>query len=291
MNNTSNIANLLGMARTAELGGNNEEALNYYNRVLEIDPTITDAWLGKGRAAAWSSSLAKIRLPEAAIAFSHAIANAPLEEKELVASEATVATNAIVVALYSLAREHMLEYVSLPQTWPDYIDRVSQLLDGLDQAERWTPNDRATLENIIYLCKDNVEGVAYRDPYDQNISKAWHLAPQYEQLLKERLESASSKIRLADPTYVAPEVEKKQADACFVITATFGDFDHPTVTFLRGFRDQWLLVRPWGKYAIKMYYRYGPRVADFIGRSTFRRTLSYHIVVRPAEKIAKILMS
>jgi hypothetical protein len=53
----SNVATLIGMAKTAELGSNNAEALGYYNRALEIDPTIVDAWIGKGKAASWQSTL------------------------------------------------------------------------------------------------------------------------------------------------------------------------------------------------------------------------------------------
>ena len=64
MASDGNIANLLGMAKTAAMGGNNQEALSYFNRVLEIDPTVSEAWMGKGAAAAWQSNLVNIRLPE-----------------------------------------------------------------------------------------------------------------------------------------------------------------------------------------------------------------------------------
>lgn len=84
MESTGNINNLLGMARTALLGGNHQEALEYFNRVLEIDPNISEAWIGKGKSAAWQSNLVNIRLPEALISFQHAIANSDPSQKNAV---------------------------------------------------------------------------------------------------------------------------------------------------------------------------------------------------------------
>lgn len=49
MSTESQTANLMGMARTALIGGNNVEALSYFNRVLEVEPGRSEAWIGKGR--------------------------------------------------------------------------------------------------------------------------------------------------------------------------------------------------------------------------------------------------
>ncbi|MDR1165460.1 MAG: zinc-ribbon domain-containing protein [Deltaproteobacteria bacterium] len=56
------IETLLGMARTADTAGNFSEAENYYTRVLESDPELSEAWFRKGRAAAWQSTMANMRL-------------------------------------------------------------------------------------------------------------------------------------------------------------------------------------------------------------------------------------
>ena len=67
------LSNLLGMARTASLAGNVSEAESYYNRVLELDPRNSEAWLGKGKSAAWQSSISNIRTNEMVVMFNHAI--------------------------------------------------------------------------------------------------------------------------------------------------------------------------------------------------------------------------
>lgn len=281
------IANLLGMAKTAALGGNNQEALTYFNRVLEIDPTVSEAWMGKGAAAAWQSTLVNIRLPEAMIAFNHAIANAGEDLKQAVTNEAVDNVNRVVVALYRVARDHLIEYVSLDNTWPSYLNQVSQLMEALEGARNWAPNDRTTLENIVHLCKDNIEGYSYRDRFNNNIAAAHSITPEYEQLLSERLNQAINGIREIDPNYAAPVIEKKKADACFVVTATMGDFSHPDVVYLRQFRDGWIRKQPGGPAFIDAYYRIGPKLAMLIQRSDTLRRLSTRCIVKPAVRFAR----
>lgn len=255
------LSTLLGLAHTAMAAGNSVEATEYYNRVLESDPRNSQAWLGKGKAAGWQSSLANIRLPEMLMAFNHSIANSIDDEKAATAQEASIEVNRLVVTLYGMGRKHMLEYVALPNIWPAYVQQVAQMVDALSTVINWLPNDRITLDNLVQLCKDNIEGVKYRDTFDNNIAKAWALAPAYEQTLRGILNSSIEKLKVIDPAYEAPSIEKKTADACFVVTATMGDFDHPTVTFMRHFRDTWLLNRPWGKRFVDWYYIEGPSAA------------------------------
>lgn len=291
MEPTSNISNLLGLARTAQLAGNQEEALGYFNRVLEADPTISEAWLGKGKAAGWQSTLVNIRLNEAIVAFSHAIATAPEPEKPDMTAQAVEEVNRIAVALYGMARRQLDEFVALPATWEQYLNQVGQLLNALEEVRVWSPQDRTTLENIVHLCKDNIEGISYNDPYDYNVVKAWHLSPEYEALLKSRLEAAAAALREIDPSYAAPAIEKKDASACFVVTATMGDESHPTVRLMRRFRDEWLTKTLWGDSLIACYYRVGPWAANCIAESPLLKKLSFLLIVAPAAFVAKKLMS
>ena len=286
MSEEEKLANLLGLARTAALGGNHEEALNYYNRVLEADPNLSDAWIGKGKAAGWQSTMANIRLNETLIAFNHAIATASAGSKESIIAEAVSEVNAIVVALYSLARGHLIEYASLDNTWPTYLGQVSQLLEALDRARDWDPQDRITLDNIVHLCKDNIEGYSFRDQFNNNVPVAYGITESYEALLRQRLDQAVQMIRASDESYAPPNIEKKKADACFVVTATMGDFNHPDVVLLRSFRDRWIMKRLWGPFFVRIYYWIGPLLAAIIERSSVLRAISYSTVVRPAVHFA-----
>jgi tetratricopeptide (TPR) repeat protein len=284
---SSNLDNLLGMARTALVAGNHLEAMDYFNRVLELDPRVSEAWMGKGAAAGWQSTMVNIRLPETVIAFNHGIANASPKDKLAVTRQASEELNKMVVALYNLARNHLMDYVALDNSWASYLAQVSQLLDGLDQALNWVPDDLTTLGNIIHLCKDNIEGVSYRDPYDQNASKVWLLSPQYEVSIRSRLDAAAARMGEIDSSYRPPAVEKKKPDDCFVVTATMGDSNHPTVIFMRQFRDEKLLTRKAGRRFVSWYYSVGPVAARFIREYVVLRKLSFAIIVAPSAWLAR----
>lgn len=280
----------MGMARTALIGGNNEEALGYFNRVLESDPHVAEAWVGKGKAAGWQSTLARFRLDEAAIAFSHAIAAASPDEKSAITAEVIEESNRLVTALYGLGRNHLVEYVALNDTWASYLGQVSLMLDMLEKVRSWDPRSRTTLENIIHLCKDNIEGFSYRDPYNNNLPGLHGITPAYEQLLKGRMDQAVAALREIDPSYAAPAIDKKQADSCFVVTATMGDPYDPAVVLLRNFRDRWISKQWWGPLFIRSYYKIGPHVADVIRPRPLLRRVSLTCIVRPAVSFARRLL-
>lgn len=56
---------------------------------------------------------------------------------------------------------------------------------------------------------------------------------------------------------------------CFVATACFGDYDHPTVVQLRQFRDQALMVSPLGRSFVSAYYRCGPLLVVMLRKLPF----------------------
>jgi hypothetical protein len=71
-------------------------------------------------------------------------------------------------------------------------------------------------------------------------------------------------IRSAPPPAVV--VQEKKKEPCFVATACYGDYDHPTVVVLRRFRDATLKATPAGRHLVAAYYRHGSTLARFIDR-------------------------
>jgi hypothetical protein len=104
----------------------------------------------------------------------------------------------------------MVEYVALPNSWSTYVVQISQMLDGLGSVQKWDSLDQLTLENIVKLCKYNIEGTSYRDPYENNLPKLWFLSKEYQSIVRSRLDLAASKLRELDPSYTAPTVEVKK---------------------------------------------------------------------------------
>ena len=60
------------------------------------------------------------------------------------------------------------------------------------------------------------------------------------------------------------EAGGKGGEFCFIATAAFGSYDHPTVKVLRRFRDRFLAPMPGGRALIEAYYRVGPSLAAVI---------------------------
>ena len=50
--------------------------------------------------------------------------------------------------------------------------------------------------------------------------------------------------------------------ACYIATMAYGDYEHPQVQILRHFRDLYLAQRNWGKWFIKTYYKYSPKLVE-----------------------------
>lgn len=287
MSSDGNVANLMGLGRNALVGGNNAEALTYFNRVLEIDPALSEAWVGKGKAAGWQSSLVNIRLGETLIAFNHAIACANEESKSAVRHEAVLQVNNMSVGLYKLARQNLDQFAAADNVWANYLNQVSVLISALNGALEWDPTNQGTLENLVHLCKDNIEGYTFYNKFNNNAHTLFNISESYEALLRGHMNRANDVIRSIDPSYAAPVIEKKKVEACFVVTATLGDFNHPDVALLRKFRDAWILKRSGGEAFVRFYYKIGPLLAAIIERSDLLKTASYHLIVLPAVRFAR----
>jgi hypothetical protein len=285
-----NLANLLGMARTASLAGNFSEAESYYNRVLELDPRNSESWIGKGKSAGWQSTIENIRINEMIVAFNNAIGASDKEGRDSIIESCVDEMNRFVVAFYGTTKEWMREFVAVEGVWGTYLVKTAQLLEGLESAALWDPSNQTNLENIVYLCKENIEGFTFRDPNDHNIPKCWSLSSEYEKLLRKKLEIASEKIKQLDPGYVTPTIETKQPESCFVITATMGDENHPAVVLLREFRSEFLSGTIAGELFIHWYHKNGPKLARIIKASPTVRVLSLFIIVAPAAFIASTLI-
>lgn len=77
---SAQIENYLTIAQRADGAGNNKEAEEYCNKVLEIDPKNHHAWLLKGKSVGWQSTIANPRLDEATSCFLAALEHAPTDD-------------------------------------------------------------------------------------------------------------------------------------------------------------------------------------------------------------------
>lgn len=132
VDNTDKITNYLDLAKTAKENGNNAEAEEYSNKILEIEPNNYQAWLIKGRAAGWQSTLAKKRVKEAVDCFTNAFNYAPEDMKVAVKTVIIAETQSICAALMSLYCKNYAEYYS-ESAANDIINNLTELAKYVSQ--------------------------------------------------------------------------------------------------------------------------------------------------------------
>lgn len=112
VDNKGSINNYLLMAKNAYDSGNQKEAESYCNRIIEIDPTHSEAWLIKGKSAGWQSTMANLRLDESISCFTKAIENANESERDHIKAEIREETENLSNAIIQLACNHFAEFPS-----------------------------------------------------------------------------------------------------------------------------------------------------------------------------------
>ena len=130
VDNSDSIDTYMSMAENAYNANNLVESETYCNKVIELEPQNYDAWLLKGQAAGWQSSLGNIRLGEAINCFLNAIKFSPEEPQPIklelggrevdatvdvrqnVIDKATETVKKIAVAIVKLQTDRFIK-------WPD----------------------------------------------------------------------------------------------------------------------------------------------------------------------------
>ena len=79
--------------------------------------------------------------------------------------------------------------------------------------------------------------------------------------------------------------EGLNSSSCFIATAVYGDSEHLDVVLFRKFRDRCLLSRPVGRLIVRLYYKFGPHLANIIKNNQKTK----RIVRTALEKLAAYL--
>jgi len=118
VDNSHLVANYLDMALNAVDAGNNAEAEAYCNKIIEVEPANYKAWILKGEAAIWQSTLAKLRINEGINAFTKGINYAPKDAKKEVVEQANKQIKSFCIAIVKRQAERFAK-------WPDKEETTS----------------------------------------------------------------------------------------------------------------------------------------------------------------------
>lgn len=123
-------------------------------------------------------------------------------------------------------------------------------------------------------------------------SKEWQdLNPLQKNLLTLNRYNVNKSYKiLVKPFELMEFIPKETKKACFIATATMGDYNHPSVLLLQDFRDTYLINKTWGRSFINWYYTNGPYIASIIAKNKLLKKISYWFIVKPLVFISKILI-
>ena len=165
VDNTASIENYLKIAKTAYSSQNQAEAENYANKVIEIDPSNYQAWLIKGKAAGWQSTLANPRFPECISAFTNTLKFAPEEEKDDLLADIKDEIIDISSALISLRADHFKDWASESAT----AGLLSDLTTILNTISAFCDRDIVIPIDEIMSPIANIINSAVVDAFDEKI--------------------------------------------------------------------------------------------------------------------------
>ena len=134
----SDNGNLMAMAETAIEATNWEEALQYFNRVLEKDITNSDAWLGKGIAIVYTSKIGDVKINEAIAYWKNALKHAT--NQEAMGKRVAKEINQVVNKFYPTLENHFIQFKDLDNSYQELVGKFVLLEFAIDYATQLDSN-------------------------------------------------------------------------------------------------------------------------------------------------------
>lgn len=147
----SEYGNFLMMAETAEEATNYEEAINYYNKILEKDTTYSDAWLGKGNCIIYTSKIGDIRMKEALTYWKNALKHSA--NQDAMSKRVAKEINTVVKSFYPIIENHFIEYRTLANSYQELVTKFVILEKALAYSIQLDNDNIMYFETGHDLCK------------------------------------------------------------------------------------------------------------------------------------------
>jgi len=200
----ANIPNLMRIANDSLKSENYKESYDYFTKILEYEINNYEAWLGKGESAAMQSTLANPRMKEMITCFNNAINNYKLEDLQVFKEKSASKINEICNYYFISAKKTTDRYLSVDSTWPNYLAQCEIILDTLEKALEFNPNDKKILKGIIHICRNNIAGVSYTEQVlignaYRTVTKHKSLPPNYKKLYKKKIDNCLLKYKTLEP--------------------------------------------------------------------------------------------
>ena len=220
VDNSHMVDNWMKMGTAAAQAGNNKEAYEYFTKVIEVDPNNWRAIFEKGKAGAWQSTLANLRISELYQGIKMAleiIDGLDLSEEELISikNEFAVALFNLNNAITDLMEQNLFNLddkyfdAHWDQMWNTrqrYITNVDQLEDALCLISDFT--DDLSKSNVIEfkkrMCSDlrsACSSIQYWTNYSQDDLGYLGFMPTEKQQYLDKYWKLVDEIREVEPDF------------------------------------------------------------------------------------------
>lgn len=175
----NNIDNFRSLANSALQGGSFQEAYDYYNKVLELNDTDPDAWLGKALCAGSLSGLSDIRFDEMLVLIDNAVNYTAQDEQDNMKKKAAVEINRIVMTVLNNIKNgrniifNPLKTGGFSVEFGNMLANAKRLAEesmkALQKAHELMPENKDISDNISDLDKQMKKTGSFIDTKDLNI--------------------------------------------------------------------------------------------------------------------------
>jgi hypothetical protein len=278
--------NLYKLAEVAFEGSDFDEAINYYNKCLEVESEFFEAWYKKGLSMLKTSTVGNFKAQQAISAFKQAITNAPNSDnfKKRLKKEAIP----FICDYYIVSFNHFKQFQSLTNSGSELAEKLNRSTEMVEFIINQIGLDIFEIRKIYEVLDDiykKTNGILAMAVFEKGGTNK----------INNDLQPACDSIKLILNEKLLPIWQKLEPETapkkkgCFIATAAMGNYDHPVVMDLRIFRDNWLLKRQWGINFTNWYYRHGPKAARIIEKSLVLKKLTFIFIVKPLQLITKKL--
>lgn len=158
VDNSNMVETWMTIANNAIGNGNYKEAYNYYTKVVEVEPENWRAIFGKGKSAAWQSTLANLRIPEL-----YQGVNAALE----IVSKLGMSESEII----SIKNEFAVELFNFNNAITDLMKKNIDGIDDLYFDSHWDQMCN-TRKRFLVNVSQLEDAMSLISDYDDNLSKS-----------------------------------------------------------------------------------------------------------------------
>jgi tetratricopeptide (TPR) repeat protein len=276
--------NLFKLAEVAFEGGDYDEAINYYNKCLELESDFFEAWYKKGLSILKTSTIGNFKSQQSISAFKQAINNSPNADSFKKRLKKDVIP--FLCDYYLVSFNHFKQFKTLSNSGIEFAEKLTRANDTVELISEQIGLDIDEIKKIHGVLSDigtKMAGVIRETMFDKGgLDK---INNDFDHAVKKIIALRDEKL-LALWKKLEPETAP-QKKGCFIATAAMGNYNHPVVMDLRMFRDNWLLKRDWGIKFTNWYYTHGPKAASLIEKSYFLRKAVFLLIVKPLQLITK----